>query len=91
MIDFKELQQAIEKADKLFRPYAIIFNPKYKREINDNFGKSFIVYASDFVPSEQVYVVNRKTFNDIEGSAQEHFFTDCPLPTYEEEDEPHGS
>lgn len=71
MTDFKELQQAIEKADKLFRPYAIVFNPKYKREINDNFGKSFIVYASDFVPSEQVYVVDRKTFDSIQGGDEE--------------------
>lgn len=67
MIDFKELKQAIEKADKIFRPYAIICNPKYKEEIEDNFGKSFIVYASDFVLSEQVYVVDRKRFDELKG------------------------
>ena len=69
MTDFKELQQAIEKADKLLRPYAIVCSPKYQKEINDNFGKSFVVYASDFVPANQAYVVDRKTFDNITGGA----------------------
>lgn len=63
MIDVKEIQKAIEKVDKLLRPYAIICNPKYQKEIKDNFENRFVVYASDFVPSEQVYVVDRKQFD----------------------------
>lgn len=65
MTDLKELQKAIEKADKILRPYAIICNPKYQKKIKDNFEHRFIVYASDFVPSEQVYVVNRKQFEAL--------------------------
>lgn len=32
MTDLKELQKAIEKADKILRPYAIICNPKYQKK-----------------------------------------------------------
>ena len=68
MITAEEIEQALDKLDKIIRPYVALINPEDHKELAselDTLEDKILIKEHPDVPRGKIFIVDRKTFDNL--------------------------